>query len=90
MRIDPKLPPGAYLVQGDASGNKERALILVTYATVVVRNEASKTVVYACNALTGAPLADARVRLWNGHDENSGMSSIRSSHDHAMVWPRWR
>jgi uncharacterized protein YfaS (alpha-2-macroglobulin family)/tetratricopeptide (TPR) repeat protein len=71
MRIDPKLPPGAYLLQANGGGNKERALVLVTDVTVVVRNEASKTVVYACNALTGAPLANARVKLWERHDENN-------------------
>ncbi len=71
MRIDPKLPPGAYLLQADGGGNGERALVLVTDVTVVVRNEASKTVVYACNALTGAPLANARVKLWERHDENN-------------------
>lgn len=70
IRIDPKLPPGAYLLQANGPGNKERALVLVTDATVVVRNEASKTVVYACSALTGAPLANARVRLWERHDQN--------------------
>jgi uncharacterized protein YfaS (alpha-2-macroglobulin family) len=70
IRIDPKLPPGAYLLQANAPGNRERALVLVTDATVVVRNEASKAVVYACNALTGAPLANARVRIWERHDEN--------------------
>jgi len=70
IRIDPKLPPGAYLLQANSTGNKERALVLVTDATVVVRNEASKAVVYACSALTGAPLANARVRLWERHNEN--------------------
>jgi uncharacterized protein YfaS (alpha-2-macroglobulin family) len=70
IRIAPKLPPGAYLLQANGPGNKERALVLVTDATVVVRNEASKTVVYACSALTGAPLANARVRLWERHDQN--------------------
>jgi len=71
IRIDPKLPPGAYLLQANAPGNKERALVLVTDATVVVRTEASKAVVYACSALTGAPLANARVKLWERHDEDS-------------------
>ncbi|HEX7677856.1 MAG TPA: MG2 domain-containing protein, partial [Thermoanaerobaculia bacterium] len=70
IRIDPKLPPGAYLLQANGGGNKERALVLVTDATVVVRNEASKDVVYACSALTGAPLANARVKLWERYDEN--------------------
>ncbi len=67
MRVDPKLPPGAYLLQARSGGETDRALLLVTDATVVIRSEASKTIVYACDALTGAPLANARLRLWEHH-----------------------
>ena len=70
VRIDPKLPPGAYLLQADGGGTAERALVLITDATVVIRSDASKAVVFACSALTGAPIANARVRLWERHGEN--------------------
>jgi hypothetical protein len=70
IRIDPKLPAGAYLLQANDGGATERALVLITDATVVVRSEASKAVVFACSALTGAPLPNARVRLWERHSEN--------------------
>jgi len=70
IRIDPKLPPGAYLLQADGGGAGERALVLITDTTVVFRGDASKAVVFACNALTGAPLANARVKLWERHGEN--------------------
>jgi uncharacterized protein YfaS (alpha-2-macroglobulin family) len=69
IRIDPKLPPGAYLLQANSGGSSARELVLVTDASIVLRSEASKVVVYACNALTGAPLANARVRLWESHNE---------------------
>jgi len=72
VRIDPRLPPGAYLLEANGAGRPSRALILVTDATVIIRSAAAKTVVYACNAVTGAPLANARVRLWERH---------RDSHD---------
>ncbi|HXH39047.1 MAG TPA: MG2 domain-containing protein, partial [Thermoanaerobaculia bacterium] len=77
MRIDPKLPAGAYLLQADGGGTTERALVLITDATVVVRSEASKAVVFACSALTGAPLPNARVKLWERHSE-SGRDVARS------------
>jgi uncharacterized protein YfaS (alpha-2-macroglobulin family) len=72
IRIDPKLPPGAYLLKASIEGHDERALVLITDATVVVRNDESKSVVYACNALTGAPIANAHVRLWERHSDNNG------------------
>lgn len=70
MRIDPKLPPGAYLLQADSGGPTERALVLITDATVVVRSDTSKAVVFACSAVTGAPLPNARVKLWERHGEH--------------------
>jgi uncharacterized protein YfaS (alpha-2-macroglobulin family) len=79
VRIDPKLSPGAYLLQANSGGVLGRALILITDATVVVRSEASKTVVYACSALTGAPLANARLRLWEHH--NVSASEVAKSFD---------
>jgi uncharacterized protein YfaS (alpha-2-macroglobulin family) len=69
IRIDPKLPPGAYLLQASGGGSAARELVLVTDASIVLRTETSKVVVYACSAITGAPLANARVRLWESHNE---------------------
>src|SRR5205823_7471001 len=56
--------------QASGGGTTERALVLITDATVVVRSETSKAVVYACSALSGAPVANARVRIWERHNEN--------------------
>ncbi len=70
IRIDPKLPAGAYLLQAGSGTESERALVLITDATIVMRTDTSKTVVFACNALTGAPVAKARLKLWERHEEN--------------------
>jgi len=70
IRIDPKLPPGAYLLEANGGGAGERALVLITDATVVIRSEASKAVVFACSAVTGAPIPNARVKVWERHSEN--------------------
>jgi uncharacterized protein YfaS (alpha-2-macroglobulin family) len=77
LRIDLQLAPGAYLLQASGGGSAARALVLVTDANIVLRTEASKAVVYACNALTGAPLANARVRLWERHNE-AGRDAAKS------------
>ena len=70
IRIDPKLPAGAYLLQARAAATSERALVLITDASIVVRTDTSKMVVFACNALTGAPIANARLSCWERHGEN--------------------
>ena len=44
--------------------------LCITDATVVVRNDESKSVIYACSALTGAPIANARVKLWERHGDS--------------------
>jgi uncharacterized protein YfaS (alpha-2-macroglobulin family) len=61
LRIEPKLPAGAYLLTARAGGITDKALILVTDASIVTRISRTKLVVFACNAITGAPLANARV-----------------------------
>jgi uncharacterized protein YfaS (alpha-2-macroglobulin family) len=61
LRIEPKLPAGAYLLVARTGGITERALILVTDASVVTRVSPTKLLVFACNAITGAPLPNARV-----------------------------
>jgi hypothetical protein len=70
IRIDPKLPAGAYLLQASSGTESERALVLITDASIVMRTDTSKAVVFACNALTGAPIAKAHLRLWERHGEN--------------------
>ncbi len=70
IRIDPKLPAGAYLLEANGGGTSERALVLITDASVVLRTDMSKVVVFACSALTGAPIAKARLRIWERHGED--------------------
>ena len=70
IRIDPKLPAGAYLLEANGGGTHERALVLITDASIVMRTDMSKVVVFACSALTGAPIANARLRIWERHGED--------------------
>jgi uncharacterized protein YfaS (alpha-2-macroglobulin family) len=64
LRLEPKLPLGAYVLEARANGKSARELVLVSDATLVLKVAGIKqALVYVCDALTGAPLADADVRL---------------------------
>ena len=63
VRMD-KLKPGAYILEAKAVGGHARELVLVTDATLVLKVAGCKqALVYVCDALTGAPLAGADVKL---------------------------
>ena len=64
VRIDPRLPMGAYVVTANANGKSARALLLVTNAHVLVHAGGSRTSVFVTDVVTGEPIANARVRLW--------------------------
>lgn len=71
VRLDEKLPPGAYVLEGKAGGKTSRQLILVTDAALVLKSSGKQALVYFCDAVSGAPLANAKVVLrerwhWNG------------------------
>ena len=70
VRLDEKLPPGAYVIEGKAGGKTSRQLILVTDAALVLKSSGKQAVVYFCDAVSGAPLTNAKVVLrerwhWN-------------------------
>jgi len=59
-----KLKPGAYVIEANGEGVFARDLILVSDATVVLKNSGKQALVYLCNALNGAPLGQGKVKLW--------------------------
>ncbi|MHC5003703.1 MAG: MG2 domain-containing protein [Planctomycetota bacterium] len=65
-RLEKSLEPGAYVLQAVAGGTTARELVLVTDAAVVMKADEGKLVAFCADALTGAPLADAEVRVWTG------------------------
>jgi uncharacterized protein YfaS (alpha-2-macroglobulin family) len=72
VRLEEKLPPGAYLLEGKAGGRTSRQLILVTEAALVLKSSGKQALVYFCNALSGAPLANAKVVLrerWHANNK---------------------
>ncbi len=62
-----KLPPGAYILEATGGGARARDLILVTEAALVLKTTGKQALVYFCDAMSGAPIANARVALWERH-----------------------
>jgi hypothetical protein len=70
-RIEGKLPVGAYLLEAKNGSLSARDLVLVTDASVVLKSSANQALVYFCNALSGAPIANASVALWESYYDNN-------------------
>ncbi len=71
LRLDEKLKSGAYVLEARGGGKDARELILVTDAALVLKTSGKQALVYFCNALNSAPLANAQVKLWQRwHDGN--------------------
>ena len=71
IRVDGKLPVGAYIIEGTADNQKARDLLLVTDTTIVVKSAGKQALVYFCNALDGSPVAKAEVKIWERGYENN-------------------
>jgi uncharacterized protein YfaS (alpha-2-macroglobulin family) len=63
-RIDAKLPLGAYILEGKSGSLSARDLLLVTDVAVVLKSAGKQALIYFSNALTGAPVANSDVSLW--------------------------
>lgn len=71
LRLDQRLPAGAYLIEAESGGVSAREVILVSDASLLLKTSGKQALVYFCNALDGAPLAGAYVRLWEKTYSNS-------------------
>jgi hypothetical protein len=72
VRVDGKLPVGAYLLDAHITGGFARELILVSDATLVLKTSGKQALVFFSNALTGAPIANANVMLWESYYDGGG------------------
>jgi uncharacterized protein YfaS (alpha-2-macroglobulin family) len=70
VRIDGQLPVGAYLLAANSGAVSTRELILVSDATLIVKSSAQQALVFYADALTGAPISNANVSLWESYFEN--------------------
>ncbi|HET6893643.1 MAG TPA: MG2 domain-containing protein, partial [Pyrinomonadaceae bacterium] len=67
LRIEGKLPVGAYLLEARNGKNFARDLVLVTDTSLVLKSSPKQALVYFCNALTGAPTPNSNVVLWESY-----------------------
>ncbi|HET6668679.1 MAG TPA: MG2 domain-containing protein [Pyrinomonadaceae bacterium] len=70
LRIEGKLPVGAYLLEATSGTLSARDLVLVTDAAIVLKTTPRQAVVFFANALSGAPIANAPVALWESYYKN--------------------
>ena len=71
MRIQGKLPVGAYLLQATSGSLSAREMILVSDATLVLKSTPSQALVFFADALSGAPISNATIALWESYYVNS-------------------
>jgi alpha-2-macroglobulin len=71
VRIEGKLPVGAYLLEAKSGSLSARDLVLVTDASIVLKSSAKQALVYFCNAVSGAPIANANISLWESYYTNN-------------------
>jgi len=77
VRIDGKLPLGSYLLEAKSGSLSARDLVLITDASLVLKSSATQALVYFCDAITGAPIANANVALWESYYYNDKWHSRR-------------
>ncbi len=63
IRLNSKLPIGAYVIEARNGNVVARDLLLVTDTALVLKASGKQALAYFCNALSGAPLARASVKL---------------------------
>jgi alpha-2-macroglobulin len=71
VRIEGKLPVGAYLLEAKNGSLSARDVVLVSDATLVLKSSAKQALVFFSNALTGAPIANANIALWESYYDNN-------------------
>lgn len=70
-RIAGKVPVGAYLLEAKGDNSTTvRDLLVVSDATLVLKSSGKQALVFFSNALTGAPIANANVTLWESYFDN--------------------
>jgi uncharacterized protein YfaS (alpha-2-macroglobulin family) len=79
VRLEEKLPSGAYVILAKSGNVTSREMLLVTDASLVLQTVGRKTVVYACDSGTGAPLASAKVVLWERYYDGKDWRWIKYS-----------
>ena len=72
-RIQGKLPVGAYLLEARSGSLSARDMILVSDTTLILKSAGSQALVFFTDAMSGAPIANASVALWESFYVNDRM-----------------
>ncbi len=78
LRLDGKLRPGAYVLEAQGGGKSARDLVLVTDAALVLKTSGKQALVFVTDALSGKPLPNAKVRVWERWHTGSNRWEARS------------
>jgi uncharacterized protein YfaS (alpha-2-macroglobulin family) len=71
IRVEGKLPVGAYLLEAKGGTLSARDLVLVSDATLVLKSSGKQALVFFADAITGAPIANANISLWQSYYLNN-------------------
>lgn len=79
IRIEDKLPVGAYLLEANSGNARSRELILITDVAIVVKTAPKQSLIYFSNAIDGSPIRQAKIKFWEKHyNEQTNKYSWRS------------
>ncbi|HJP92651.1 MAG TPA: alpha-2-macroglobulin family protein [Pyrinomonadaceae bacterium] len=71
IHLDAKLRVGAYLLEAKSGSQSARELVLVSDASLVLKSSTSQGLVFFADAVTGAPIANANIALWESYYQNN-------------------
>jgi uncharacterized protein YfaS (alpha-2-macroglobulin family) len=91
-RIDAKLPIGAYVLEAKSGSLTARDLLLISDVAVVLKSSGKQALVYFSNAMTGAPVPNSSVTVWESYYVNnkSALATTTSDHKQGMDLPSSR
>ena len=70
-RIEGKLPTGAYVLEAKGGPLSARDLVLVSDATLVLKSSNNQVLAFFADAVSGAPIPNASVALWESFYRNN-------------------
>ena len=71
LRIEPRLPVGAYVIRARAGSETSSTFLLVTDAHILMHSGADAIDAFVSDVRTGEPIANARVRLFQRKRDSS-------------------
>ncbi|MEE8350413.1 MAG: alpha-2-macroglobulin family protein [Acidobacteriota bacterium] len=81
LKVEGRLPLGAYLLEASGNGRTARELILVTDTSLVLKTQGTEALVYYCSALDGSPIPGSRVSLWQYTNQSDPWRKLEMTTD---------